>query len=127
MDSCFVVDTATAIYYSNSVLEPAAGLLQLYLQQQPGAGTAPALVTTRPASNLIVLQLDTIAIPQVSGYNLRIEKSQVSITAHDVAGMVHGIQSLRQLWQTTVGKALIIPGYIIYDYPALDTGVWRLT
>jgi hexosaminidase len=114
---CFVVDTATVIYYNDSRLQPAGLLLQSYLKQQPVSGTAPALVNTRPVGNLIVLQLDTIAIPQVSGYDLRIEKSQVSITAHDAAGIVHGIQTLRQLWQTTVGKALIIPGYTIYDYP----------
>lgn len=126
----FQVNAATVIYYAQESLKETAGLLNLYLTtyaQQQSKFTQPLAilplhrraspVTTGGAGGGLVLQIDSLTIPQTEGYSLQITKDHITLIGHDVAGIIHGIQTLRQLWQSTTGNALTIPGYTITDYP----------
>lgn len=113
----FNINAATAIYYVQETLRPAAELLKDYLlihQLQPiltwGKQTAGG-------ANAITLQIDSVAIPQQEGYSLQVTSSQVLLTGHDAAGIIHGIQSLRQLWSSTTANKLSIDACVITDYP----------
>lgn len=110
----FSLNAATVIYCPDTALHNPAGLLNLYLSSY----TQPCrLVNTKPAANYVALYMDTAAVPQSEGYTLQVSKDQVTLTGHDAAGIIHGIQSLRQLWQSSTGNTLTIPGYAITDYP----------
>jgi hexosaminidase len=125
----FVVNDVTTIYYQQEILEATARLLQDYLQA--AGGQVPKVNAKQPATNYISLQIDSATIPQQEGYKLQISKDHIQLIAHDVAGIIYGIQTLRQLWATSLenalsgsgktlssaGKALTIPGYSITDYP----------
>jgi hexosaminidase len=122
----FSINAATVIYCSNSTLAKPAGLLTLYLAAYT---LQNKLVTAMPATNYIALYIDSVAVPQSEGYILQVQPEHIQLTAHDIAGIIHGIQSLRQLWKPTGNKMLTIPGCSITDYPrfayrgmALDVG-----
>lgn len=102
--------------------EGAAALLQEYFRQQTGKALPPTvrLPATLPSQNgrnRIVLHIDTILVKQPEEYLLHITKEQVTITAYNATGIVHGIATLRQLWQRKGAAALALPGAVIRDYP----------
>lgn len=120
----FTIGDATVIYYQQESLKDAASLLQLYLASH----TKQQLKITQSATHLplhgrgsgrghISLSIDSAAIPQQEGYKLQVDKDYIELTAHDAAGIIHGIQTLRQLWITTLEDPLQVPGYTIVDYP----------
>lgn len=111
----FTIDEATAIYCPQETLMPTARLLQDYLQAADGRQRK--VESKQPATNYISLQIDSITIPQQEGYKLQIDKDHIKLTAHDAAGIIHGIQTMRQLWITTLKNPLQVPGYTIADYP----------
>ncbi|WP_246228491.1 beta-N-acetylhexosaminidase [Paraflavitalea devenefica] len=110
----FTTNAATVIYCPDTALHRTAGLLGLYLSSYK---QSCRLVAAKPAANYISLYIDSAAIPQSEGYTLQVNKDHIALAAHDIAGLIHGIQSLRQLWQTTAKNTLTIPGYAITDYP----------
>ncbi|MGO4292489.1 glycoside hydrolase family 20 protein [Chitinophaga sp. RAB17] len=105
--------------------EGAAALLQGYFLEQTGKAlpstvTLPANGQALPlknGSNCIVLHTDTILVKQPEEYLLHITKEQVTITAYDATGIIHGIATLRQLWQRKGVATLALPGAVIRDYP----------
>ncbi len=120
----FTIGDATVIHYQQESLKDAASLLQLYLASY----TMHQLKITQSATHLplhgrgsggghISLSIDSAAIPQQEGYKLQVDKDHIELTAHDAAGIIHGIQTLRQLWITTLEDPLQVPGYTIVDYP----------
>ena len=110
----FNIDTATVIYCPDTALHNPAGLLNLYLSSYT---KACRLVTAKPAANYVALYIDTTAIPQSEGYTLQVRKDHIALTGHDEGGIIHGIQSLRQLWQPSTKNTLMVPGYAITDHP----------
>lgn len=108
-DSAFV--TPRAVIKTMPGLEEDAALLQSYMQ---AAGVRPLkerMVAT------VSLSIDTAAVKQPEGYLLQITPQQVTLTAHDAAGIGHGIATLRQLWKPAAGGGLVLPGAMISDYP----------
>jgi hexosaminidase len=101
----FVVNAATVIVCPD---KSPAKLLNRYIGKQL------AVTTTGKAGNYISLQVDAAQVTQVAGYRLQVEKKGITLLAHDAAGIVHGIQTLRQLWQREKNT---FPGCIIIDYP----------
>jgi hexosaminidase len=106
----FHLTAATAIYYADESLKEAAALLNLYLGGRLSA-------TAKEQEQGITLSIDSTAIPQPEGYTLQVTNNNIQLTAHDIAGIIHGIQTLRQLWEPAGNKAFIIPGCTITDYP----------
>ncbi len=111
----FTTNYNTLIYCQDTRLFSAGELLQSFLMA--AAIQNHRIIAKKPAANYISLQIDSVSVPQGEGYHLQINKDRVELIGHDVAGIIHGIQSLRQLWQPANGNALTIPGYTITDYP----------
>ncbi|MFX1706612.1 family 20 glycosylhydrolase [Chitinophaga sp. CC14] len=107
-DSFFITThTAVAAAPGHEML---AALLKGYIQEN-------GITLKDPGRNRIVLHTDTTLVKQPEGYQLHIAREQVSITAYDAAGILHGIETLRQLWHRTAAPALALPGAVINDYP----------
>lgn len=129
----FSINSATVIYYAQEETKKAGELLNLYLfastTQQSGSAIIQPLALlplhqrTDPASaggsggSSISLLIDSASVTQPEGYTLQITKDHTQLTGHDMAGIIHGIQTLRQLWKSGGNKALVIPGCMIIDYP----------
>ncbi|WP_212005519.1 family 20 glycosylhydrolase [Chitinophaga sp. HK235] len=102
--------TANAEIKAMAGLEKEAALLREYI----GAAV------NRPSANrqaAIILSLDTVQVKQPEGYLLNISAPQIKLTAHDAAGIGHGIATLRQLWHPATAGGLVVPGAVITDYP----------
>ncbi|RBL89542.1 family 20 glycosylhydrolase [Chitinophaga flava] len=107
-DSAFI--TANAEIKAMAGLEKEAALLREYM----GAAV------NRPSAHrqaAIMLSLDTVLVKQPEGYLLNISATQIKLTAHDAAGIGHGIATLRQLWRPAIAGGLVVPGAVIADYP----------
>jgi hexosaminidase len=109
----FTIHAATNIYYTQDSIKEAAGLLNDYLQSFL-ARSSGALQGTGEG---IVLSIDAGAVPETEGYHLQITHTTIQLTAHDIAGVIHGIQTLRQLWKEDNKKTLVVVGADITDYP----------
>src|SRR3569833_1058938 len=64
----------------------------------------------------IELSVDSSTVTQPEGYHLTASEHRITIPGHNVAGVINGVQSLRQLWQQQ-GKTLRVPCVTINDYP----------
>ncbi len=96
-----------------------AGLLEGYLgiDFAMQAGTAE-----NEKSADILLQLNPEFKPEKpDGYNLEVNKHQIVITSNSNAGILNGIQSLRQIIQKQEDKFTVQQG-VISDFPAFS---WR--
>ena len=119
----FIISASTRILYTDGSLKKMAALLSdyqyLYTQctlAQQGAAT--------PGPGDILIKIDPSAVNYAEGYSLDIAHRQILLTGHDPAGVLHGIQTLRQLWQWEKEQPhrLRIPAYSIEDHPAYG---WR--
>ncbi|SHM82594.1 hexosaminidase [Chitinophaga jiangningensis] len=108
--------TETVTISHNTAIETDAAtaglavLLHTYIEEQLG------IALTAQAKNRIVLRVDTTLQLPPEGYQLQAANNEVRITAYSTDGIVHGIATLRQLWQLKQ-KELIVPGVLIKDYP----------
>ena len=89
-----------------------AALLNELIKQYLGY-TLPVIEHTNRMS--VKLRIDTLLVKEPEGYLLE-SNGNINITAHDGAGLMHGIQTLRQLWILREG-ILRIPVANIQDYP----------
>lgn len=105
----FFITTHTAVA-ADPGHETLVALLKGYIAED-------GIIGKEQERNRIVLHMDTTLVKQPEGYQLHIAREQVSITAYDAAGIVHGIETLRQLWHRTAAPALALPGAVITDYP----------
>lgn len=71
----------------------------------------------RANENFIKLQTDSLQVQQPEGYQLTVEAKGITITAHDGAGILHGIQTLHQLWMKKDDSHLLVPVITIVDHP----------
>lgn len=106
-----VISKQTAID-AGSELKYEAALLNELVKQYLGY-TLPVIEHTNKVS--VRLRIDTFQVKEPEGYLLE-SNGNINITAHDGAGLVHGIQTLRQLW-TLQDETLKTPIANIHDYP----------
>ncbi len=114
-DQVFIIQPSTVIVYQNSRLQACAALLQGYIEA--GTGWKPAAGGQLPQKNYLLLQTDSIAVTQAEGYHLSVINNGMRLTANNTAGIVYGIQTLRQLWQPSSNHQLLVAGCSITDYP----------
>jgi len=110
----FSINKATVIVCQDSTLAKTATLLNLYVSAHTGR---PLAVKTHAGHNIILVKIDTLQVTMPEGYSLLIDKQHIVLTAHDAAGVVYGIQTLRQLWKQQADKTLSVAGCSINDYP----------
>lgn len=84
------------------------------LIKQEIGNSLPVIENTNRVS--VRLRTDTLLVREPEGYLLEVNGFNVNLTAHDPAGMMHGIQTLRQLWKKESGT-LKVPVARIHDYP----------
>ena len=109
----FIVQATTAINYDNH-LKSCVALLQAYIKAN--TGWQPATPVVLPAGNYIRLHTDSSIISQPEGYKLVVTGNSIELIANNAAGIIYGIQALRQLWQQK-NRQLHIAGCTINDYP----------
>lgn len=102
---------------AGSELKYEVALLNELVQQNLGY-TLPVIENTNRMS--VKLRIDTLLVKEPEGYHLE-SNGNIRITARDGAGLIHGIQTLRQLWSVQQG-ALKVPVANVHDYPRFD---WR--
>lgn len=68
-------------------------------------------------SSVIHLRIDSFELNKSEMYKLKASEKVISIEAHDVEGVVHGIQSLMQLIPFKVSPTVLIGAVMILDYP----------
>lgn len=113
--SDFVIHASIPVYYAADSLLPAANLLQYELAALLVRGTK--LIKGPGDANCVNLRVDAAVVSHAEGYLLQVGERGISITAHDVAGIVYGIQTLRQLWVPESSGYCRVPGWEVYDYP----------
>jgi hexosaminidase len=101
----FRINAATVISAPEH-LKTEAALLNEYMGWQ-------LAVQQTPAIKGINLSIDSGTVKEAEGYRLSINQNQIGITAHDEAGVLHAIQTLRQL-RTADGS---LQSCTITDYP----------
>ncbi|PSL44768.1 hexosaminidase [Chitinophaga niastensis] len=111
-DTFFI--TAHTVILTDLILQKEAALLNEYIRQETGR-VLPFVTETGNAQ--MVLHIDTSLSKSAEGYLLQVTKNRVSVTAHDAAGIVHGIETIRQLWHPVTPKILAVQGADIADYP----------
>jgi hexosaminidase len=113
----FYINPSTKIVANNSELHNITGLLNGYIIA--GGGKHLPVRAAKPTNNFILLEIDTAAVTHTEGYQLHIDKSAIRCTGHDAAGVLYGLQTLRQLWIAGTNN-LKVPGCTINDYPRFE-------
>lgn len=111
----FTINGSLKIVCADPYLLQAAELLQFYLSAL--TGKKAAIANAAAAANNIYLLVDSSVVPQKEGYHLTVAPGGISLVAHDPAGIVYGIQTLRQLWKQQEGKSLTVTACSVKDYP----------
>ncbi|WP_205508983.1 family 20 glycosylhydrolase [Longitalea arenae] len=113
----FYITAATKIVAANKGLHSIAGLLNGYLAM--AGGKQLPVITAGPKENYILIEIDSSVISQSEGYRLRIDKGAIQCTGRDAAGLMYGLQTLRQLWVAGKNK-FSVPGCMINDHPRFN-------
>ena len=114
-DDQFNLNASTTIVCSDTSQFKTAALMNLYVSVSTNRELA--IKTTTAAGNYIRLQIDSFAVSHAEGYHLLVQNNHIELTAHDNAGLIYGIETLRQLWHKQNNNSLTINGCIINDYP----------
>jgi hexosaminidase len=125
--AAFRITPETGIFYEGTVAEPAARLLAELLR--PATGFPLPVFQKSPSDSqaLILRILDEAGAPPES-YVLEVSDARVEIRAPQLAGLFHGVQSLRQLLPPGVFQSSpescdwVVPPVILRDYPRFG---WR--
>ncbi|MDD3356824.1 MAG: beta-N-acetylhexosaminidase [Dysgonamonadaceae bacterium] len=114
----FTLNNDAKVYFTEEV-ESEAKLLKDYLSSDFGANLE---FVGQDKDADIILELDKkYNSEKMDGYKLDIDKRNIAITSNSRAGILNGIQSLRQIIRKEGDKLLIQQG-VINDYPAFS---WR--
>jgi len=113
-DDAFHITSSTVIVVNDSSLVKSTELLNLFIKT--GTGKQLRTQSINPSGNFIIIKIDTAIVTRAEGYQLQISNKNIELTAHDAAGTIYGIQTLRQLWQQQK-DILTIAGCFINDYP----------
>ncbi|WP_343303045.1 family 20 glycosylhydrolase [Chitinophaga niabensis] len=73
----------------------------------------------------IHLHIDANAVKEAEGYRLSISQNEIRITAHDEAGILHAIQTLRQLKNNNSFQSCTIKDYPRFAYRGMHLDVSR--
>lgn len=112
--SNFIIQPTTIIYCDDTLLQQ-ADLINTYLNRYTSFQLKKT-TTDYFKNNRIILKIDALKVLNKEGYILRINNNIIELFGHDVSGVMHGIATLRQIWQVKNNK-LIVPAYLINDYP----------
>jgi len=93
-----------------------------YLKEQifTQCGLQLSVLSAQPIkkkSSVLILKYDNVDIDRPEMYLMIIRNNQIIIKARDVAGIIHGIQTLIQLLPLNSITTITIPSVIIKDYP----------
>jgi len=111
----FTLSRHTALRVGPGLSAEPATRFQEYVRQV--SGVAVELKPTKRRTDVLVLQLDSAAVPQPEGYTLTIDQRRVTLTGHDEAGVFYGLQTLSQLVPSGKATRVSLPGCSITDYP----------
>jgi len=111
-----VVITNKTVIVADKQFSAQAAYLQQQLQSQCGLHLSVQAKLSKNAA-AIVLGSDNHQVSKPEMYLLDIKSNGVKIEAQDVAGMVHGIQTLLQLLPLKNAENVLLPSVSIEDYP----------
>ncbi|MDY3068057.1 MAG: beta-N-acetylhexosaminidase [Parabacteroides sp.] len=112
------LDNQLIITYSGG-LEFEAGMLSSFLKNDYGIQVK---LEEKGKNGDIILSLDsTVLLDQKEGYILKVLENKITISSSYSSGIMHGIQSLRQIINKQ-GDILQIQKLVITDYPTFS---WR--
>ena len=114
----FTLKNDAKIYFSEE-LENEAYLLKEYLSADFGIDL-PFVDQEKDASILLEFDKDYKA-DKADGYKLNVDKKHIVVTSNSRAGILNGIQSLRQIVKKNQDNLVVQQG-VITDYPAFS---WR--
>ena len=108
-----------------------AVLLAARIGNDLGAGVAvthdddgsPGAVALRLTTDLTELPVPADLLPALAAeaYRLEVRARRITVTALDVAGLLHGLATLDQLGRT-IGDGVVFPPVVIVDHPRF---AWR--
>ncbi|MBW3128338.1 glycoside hydrolase family 20 protein [Hymenobacter profundi] len=111
----FTLSRHTALRVGPGLSAGPATRFRQYVRQV--SGMVLELKPTKRRTDVLVLQLDSTAVPQSKGYTLTIDQRRVTVTGHDEAGVFYGLQTLSQLVPPGKANRVSLPGCTITDYP----------
>jgi len=114
----FSLTESVKIAYSTGVRKEAE-LLKVYLSE--GFGMKIQTVVNQNDADILLLLNPEIKTEKPGGYKLEVGKSKISIVSNSGAGILNGIQSLRQIINKKDGKFFVQQG-VIKDFPSFS---WR--
>ncbi len=115
MPGTFAITGSVKIILRDGSVKVAGELLRFYIKEL--SGKQLVMSTATAGKNAIILKLDTETVSKNEGYRLEISNRVISLTAHDLAGAIYGIQTLRQMWRTGKNNSLLVPAATINDFP----------
>lgn len=130
LDGFFTLTAETGIYVNPGSAEMVALGQYLSGRVSPATGFSfPVLVTNNPPiqGHIYLTQWEIAHLGQ-EGYELMVTEESLNVTANDPAGIMHAIQTIRQLLpaeiehNTPQPRPWTIPAGVISDYP---TYTWR--
>lgn len=110
----FDLNPSTKIVIENKAVTGLAALFNGYVTAL--GGKQLPVVPAAPAYNFILLALDPASITHKEGYRLQVNEKSIRCTGHDAAGVMYGLQTLRQLWSVS-GNSIKVPACTVNDYP----------
>jgi hexosaminidase len=112
----FIINGETEITCAETSIVPAAELLNFYIESVYGKKLT--LTTSNAADkNIVLFKIDSATVTHAEGYQLNVSPQKIELTAHDAAGIIYGIQTLRQLWKKINSRSLNVDACYINDYP----------
>ncbi|MBC6609466.1 family 20 glycosylhydrolase [Hymenobacter sp. BT507] len=111
----FTLSSHTRLVVGQGLPDHQAASFRQYVRQTTGLTIEEK--PTKRRTDVVLLQLDSAAVPQPEGYTLTIDRRRVTITGHDAAGVFYGLQTLSQLIPTKPADRVMLPGCTITDYP----------
>lgn len=112
----FTLKASTLIIADDS-LQNSVSFLKTYLNNYYQLNLISSSATSG-SSNAINISVNPIAVKTLDGYELAVDRKQITLTANSARGAFYGIQSLIQLLPIDQTKErLIIPAVTLLDYP----------
>lgn len=111
----FTLKASTLIIADDS-LENSVSFLKTYLNNYHQLNLISSS-TPAGSSNAINISVNPAAVRALDGYELAVDRKQITLTANSARGAFYGIQSLIQLLPTDQRERLYIPAVTLLDYP----------
>ncbi|MRG48391.1 family 20 glycosylhydrolase [Chitinophaga sp. SYP-B3965] len=115
LPGAFLLDKKTFIS-APETLSTAVALLKEYIGIE---------IQSSPTAKGIHLIIDSTTVKEAEGYRLSINPGKIEITAHDEAGILHAIQTVRQLNNKGQLQSCLITDYPRFAYRGMHLDVSR--